>query len=168
MELMWVLSPCVFLRSFCCNLVTGDICTCKFRINFLIFFLINPSSRGNRPVGHCLFWYCTIPVFLPSSHHQIPSQRGHEEASWNKSDSGGLSSSQWAGFCLFVVYLWCQWNTEDRKSRSIHLSNLGYICHDVALQSSGIIPRDEFGPLTFPEWTASSKVVLALRSCWEN
>lgn len=83
-------------------------------------------------------------------HHQVPLQRGHNKASWSRSLSRELSSSQWTDFCLSSVCLWCLWSTEHRKLRSMHLPNLGYIHHDVALQNSGVIPGDEFGLLTSP------------------
>lgn len=50
----------------------------------------------------------------------------------------------------------------------MHLPKLGYIHHRATLQNSGIIPGDEFGPLTFSELPASSKDVLALRSWLEE
>lgn len=44
----------------------------------LIFYESLQQRKQSRRA--LLFWCCTIPQFLPSSHHQIPPRRGHEEA----------------------------------------------------------------------------------------
>lgn len=65
----------------------------------LIFY--KPLKQWEQSSRALLCWYCTIPESLPSSHPQIPSQRGHKEINLV---GRGLSSSQWDSSLLLPLW----------------------------------------------------------------
>lgn len=146
---MRVPSPCLFLTLCCYNFVAGVICRCKFRVNSIFYKFLKQRNRPVEVVFVLILRHSCFPAFFPPPNAFAErSRRSQLKQIWQ----WGLSSSQWGGSCPFVVYWWCWWSTEDRKLRNIHLSNLGCVHHDGALQNSDIIPGDEFGPLIFPGW----------------
>lgn len=70
MELVW--AP--FLRSIVASLLGIFV---HANLELILYKSLQQWKQSSRAL---LFWCCTIPEFLPSSHHQIPSWRGHEEA----------------------------------------------------------------------------------------